>query len=109
MYYSRAIGVVFQNLSELYSSNLSVILTNNGEFSDIDMVGYFRALPYQIELVKQTTLIDLITVSGQQNLTSNTTTIQHIASVLVRYISSLYADFRSGRSGRRTCKYKHVK
>ncbi|XP_046862366.1 uncharacterized protein LOC124455778 [Xenia sp. Carnegie-2017] len=102
MYYSRAIGVVFQNLSELYSSNLSVILTNNGEFSDIDMVGYFRALPYQIELVKQTTLIDLITVSGQQNLTLNTTTIQHIASVLVRYISSLYADFRSGRSGRRT-------
>ncbi|XP_046860028.1 uncharacterized protein LOC124453273 isoform X2 [Xenia sp. Carnegie-2017] len=102
MYYLRAIGVVFQNLSELYSSNLSVILTNNGEFSDIDMVGYFRALPYQIELVKKTTLIDLITVSGQQKLTSNTTTIQHIASVFFRYISSLYADFKCGRSGRRT-------
>ncbi|XP_046856415.1 uncharacterized protein LOC124449513 [Xenia sp. Carnegie-2017] len=102
MYYSRAIGVVFPNLSERYSSNLSGILTNNGEFSDIDMVGYFRILPYQIELVKKTTLLDLITVSGQQNLASNTTTIQHIASVLVRYLSSLYADFRSGRSGRRT-------
>ena len=99
MYYARTIGDVVPNEGERYSSNLSCLLTNNGEFSDIDMVRYFRALPYQIELVKQTTLLDLVRVSELQNLASNTTTLQQIAAVLVQQISNLYAYYASGRAG----------
>ncbi len=81
------------------SSNLHKLLTKESEFSDIDLVRNLQLLPYQIKLLKKTTLTDLIFVSSKKNLTANSTTLAYIAEDLVGQVERLYVYYKSKEVG----------
>ena len=91
----KTLWEVRPNVERRPSSNLHKLLTNENEFSDIDLVRNLQLLPYQIKLLNKTTLTDLIFVSSKQNLTANTTTLAYITEGLVGQVERLYVYYKS--------------
>ncbi|XP_028393159.1 uncharacterized protein LOC114517546 [Dendronephthya gigantea] len=78
VYAMKSLKDVRPSLKSRLSSNLYDLFTNKGEFSKIDLVRNYRLVPYQIELINKTTLMDLVFVSSKSNVTANTTTLKHV-------------------------------
>lgn len=76
------------------SSNLHELLTNKGEFSDIDLVRNLQLNPHHIDSLNQSTILDLIFVSSKQNLTMNATTLAYLADVVAEQAERLYVYYR---------------
>lgn len=82
------------NVERRPSSNLHELLTNESEFSDIDLVRNLQLFPHQIDSLNNITLLNLIFVSSKQNLTMNSTKLAYIAEVVVEQAERLYVYYR---------------
>lgn len=82
------------NVERRPSSNLHELLTNDSEFSDIDLVRNLQLFPHQIDSLNKTTLLNLIFVSSKENLTMNSTKLAYIAEVVVEQAERLYVYYR---------------
>ena len=91
----KTLGELRPNVEERPSSILHELLTNESEFSDIDLVRNLQLLPYQIKLLSETTLKDLEFASSKAVSTANTTTLVSISKILVERVERLYVYHKS--------------
>ncbi|CAB4006239.1 microneme [Paramuricea clavata] len=88
-YYLRTLKEVIPRMPERPSKNLHALLTNNQLFSALDLVRNLQVFPYQVKLLDKTTLMHLIFVSDEQNLTGNNTMLKSIAQIFLHQTDRL--------------------
>ena len=99
-YYEKTLEELLPKMQARPSKNLGELFTNNKQFSDFDLVRNLQSLPDQFKLLNKTTLMNLVFVSGERNLTQNTTVLKYIVEVFLQRTNRLKMYMRSKELGK---------
>lgn len=94
-YYLKTLEELIPINSERPTQYLHQLLTDNKQFSDIDLVRNLQLSPFQFKLLNKTILMDLVFVSDNHNLTRNDTMLKYIVHMFLKQTDRLNMYIKS--------------